>query len=407
MKNEVVIIGAGPVGLLLANLLGAAGIKTVLIEKRSGPVTDGRAIGLTPPSLIVLRGLSLDGEFITRGVKVEKAFIHGRREISGRTDFTALPGPYPFILSIPQTDTESILEANLEKFPVVSFHPDREFHSLISEDDQIVVETTGDGPGPTSFAARFLCACDGRNSAVRDFLGLSYRGVSYPDAFLMGDFEGDAGLGTEAHLFFTETGAVESFPLPGTRRRWIVQTAGFMDTSAPGFIARVVRERTGLVLPSVVPLFSSPYQPERFMIGTYHWRGRVFFCGDSAHVMSPVGGQGMNTGFADARLCARALSRIIRHEGDAARYGRVYDRFRRRAATVAARRAWACMRVGTIRGPVGARLRDLFIRVLSRLLRRKIPPFFAMLTIPEVDFDAPRGREESLFKSNDLDHSPE
>jgi 2-polyprenyl-6-methoxyphenol hydroxylase-like FAD-dependent oxidoreductase len=407
MKSEVVIVGGGPVGLLLANLLGAAGIETVAIEKKERPVAKGRAIGVTPPSLGILRGLSLDGEFIERGVKVEKAFVHGRRGITGRTDFTALPGLYRFILSLPQEDTESILEANLGKFPSVMVRKGLEFRSLVPGENDIVVETTDAAGAGSRFACRCLCACDGRYSAVRDFLGMPFRGATYPDAFLMGDFAGDAGLGTEAHLFFTATGAVESFPLPGGRRRWIVQTERFMEGAAPDFIARTVSERTGIALHTAVPLSASPYRPERFMIRRYHWRGRVFFCGDAAHVMSPVGGQGMNTGFADARLCARALYRVLRRNGDAARYGKAYDRFRRKATAAAARRAWISMRIGTIRGEPASRLRDLFIRVLSRLLRSKIPPFFAMLTIPAVDFDAPQGGEESLFKADELGHPAE
>ena len=109
------MVGAGPVGLLLGNLLGASGLRTLLIDKRGHGPDASMAIGLTPPSLALLRDLRLDRQFVAAGVRVEQAVVHGDQEILGTLSFRNLPAPYPFILSLPQAETVRLLEAHYER----------------------------------------------------------------------------------------------------------------------------------------------------------------------------------------------------------------------------------------------------------------------------------------------------
>jgi 2-polyprenyl-6-methoxyphenol hydroxylase-like FAD-dependent oxidoreductase len=110
--RDVIIVGAGPVGLLLANLLGARGIPTDLFDKRAGPLMSSMAIGITPPSLDILSVLDLDGVFRDAGVPVRHAEVYELGTRVGRLDFAGIASNYPFFLSLPQARTVEILRQN-------------------------------------------------------------------------------------------------------------------------------------------------------------------------------------------------------------------------------------------------------------------------------------------------------
>jgi 2-polyprenyl-6-methoxyphenol hydroxylase-like FAD-dependent oxidoreductase len=199
----------------------------------------------------------------------------------------------------------------------------------------------------------------------------------------MGDFVERTSLTDEAHLFFMADGAVESFPLPNGLRRWIVQTPEFMQPAPPGFISEIVKCRTGIVLPPDDQTNESAFTPRRYDCSRYH-EGRVILCGDAAHGMSPIGGQGMNTGFADAEFLAGILPGIVRRGEASGPLLDAYERFRRKAARTAIFRAEWGMWFGTWRGRLRARVRDFVIRdIMCRWpVASRMGPLYAMLTIP-------------------------
>lgn len=135
MNYDVIIIGAGPIGLMAANLLGKAEIKTLLIEKKADQEINSKAIGITPPSLEILNRINLDKEFIQNGVKVEKVFVHGTKFLLGNTSFVDIKSNYPFILAIPQVSTEMLLEKNLKNFKSVDFFREKEFIRIIKQNN--------------------------------------------------------------------------------------------------------------------------------------------------------------------------------------------------------------------------------------------------------------------------------
>lgn len=384
---EVIILGAGPVGLLLANLLGERGLRILLADKRTAPPDRSMAIGVTPPSLRILRPLGLDRELIRHGVPIRTAVVHGSRGRIGSVSFDSLPGDYPFILSVPQAETQRVLEAGLAKRPSVRFLRGVAGIGVEAGADAVEVRFQGEG-APFAVRAPYLAACDGHKGPVRDLLGIPADRHDYGLNFLMADVEDRSGLGSEAHLFFTDAGSVESFPLPGGWRRWVVLTERYLDPAPEGYLERAVRDRAGFDLAGAAMRFQTPFHVRRSLSRRYV-SGRVVLCGDAAHVLSPIGGQGMNTGFADAEFLADSLAAILRDGAEPGDLLTHYEVYRRRAFAAASARASAGMWLGTRTGRLASRLRDGLLRraILRPPLRDHLPAWFAMMTLPFHSLD--------------------
>jgi 2-polyprenyl-6-methoxyphenol hydroxylase-like FAD-dependent oxidoreductase len=384
VDTDVLIVGGGPIGLLLANLLGLRGVRTRVVDRRDTPLDSSMAIGITPPSLEILRKLGLDRVFQEAGVPVRHAEVHEQRTLLGRLDFAGIASDYPFFLSIPQARTVEILRANVAKFPSVEVINGVDFTGLAQEFDsvRVALRSVASEVGFET-RCRFLIGCDGHRSLVRDSAGLTVSERIYPQQYVMADFTDRSGLGDEARLFFTPEASVESFPLPGGWRRWIVLAGEFGDEAPAEYLIRRIRQLTGYNLGTEPVRFVSTFGAKRMIVDRYH-AGRVLLAGDAAHVMSSIGGQGMNTGFADAEMIAEVLPRVMRKPAAMAGAFAAYDRVRRAAYEVAADRAERGMWLGTLRGAVGSCFRKHFIRgvLFSRFMEHRLAPHFAMLTIP-------------------------
>ena len=367
---DVIIVGGGPVGLLLACLLKQQGLRLRVLERRVEPIAHSAAIGITPPSLQILDKLGLAAEFIAAGVKVRDCFVYGQSGKLGCVSFREIPDAHRFILSLPQVTTIAILQKHLGQEHL-------EAGCEVSEVRQFE-EHCSVRAGERTLTARFVIACDGSRSRVRELIGMRAPVHTYSCHFVMGDFIDRTQYGDEAHLFFTATGAVESFPLPGGQRRWVVQTETHLDPAPPGILSGLIRGRTGIDVPAADQINESAFTPRKFNCDRYY-DGRIILCGDAAHGMSPIGGQGMNTGFADAELLAAILC-----QGDPLALLPAYDRFRRKAVKTATARAERGMWFGTRRGRARCMLRDVILRLLlcQGAVVKRMGSFYAMLTIP-------------------------
>ena len=309
---DILIIGAGPVGLLLGARLHQLGLPCTLLERRLAPSDHSRAIGIHPPSLELLQQVGVVETFLDRGLKVPGGVAMGDRRVLGRLAFEGLPGPYPFALALPQQVTEQILEKRLHELAPGALRRGITVEELrpgaAPESNEVEVLARDVRGNALRLTCGLLVGCDGKESMARQAAGIPYEGKPYPDAYVMGDFDDNSGFGPDARLFLSARGIVESFPLPGGIRRWVLRVGAHeAQPDLTGFCAEV-RRRTGHELSGQANHMLSPFGIQHFLARRFV-AGNIVLAGDAAHVVSPIGGQGMNSGWMDARDLARLLER--------------------------------------------------------------------------------------------------
>jgi len=352
------IVGAGPVGSLLACLLGQSGARVTVWEKRTALPDSSMAIGITPPSLEILDGLGIGDAFREHGVFIHKARVFEEKQECGVLDFGS---PEQAILSLPQATTLTLLRNAFASFPTVEFREGDAFPGIDEVSD-----------------AGWVLACDGAKSSMRDQAGIPFSTHAYRTGFVMADFPDEEALGPDARLYFSAHGAVESFPLPDQQRRWIAQVPPQQPASLDTLHTRV-RENTGIDLAGRPHSTLWPFTPSWGLARTYA-NGKAILCGDAAHIMSPIGGQGMNTGFADALMLFQVL------HASSPEALQAYTRMRKRVFRMSARRAAWGMYLGTRQGKGWSVLRRHLIRALlnTDFTHRVLARTFSMRNLPQT-----------------------
>ena len=384
MSHKVIIVGAGPVGLLLANLLGSKNIEILIIEKELTRNPWSKAIGITPPSLEILDNLNLAQIFIKEGVIGRKAVFYGNSLRLGALTIKRIPSKFPFLLSLSQATTEKILENNLKKYPSVTLLRGYNVFNIKSNLEGYLIECFNSQELKAySFSSEFICACDGEKSTIRKLVKIPFTGYFFKPTFIMGDYYDKTPFEEAAILWFTNKGSIESFPLPNKSRRWIIQTSKFIATPEEGFLENIIFKRAGISLSREEKISQNSFGVQKFLANSY-WREKVFLCGDSAHTMPPIGGQGMNTGFADAEFLGYIISSYLKNPKLKLKIlANKYEFYRKNAAKSATLRANIGMRVGTARNSLISLIRSLILTILLHLpISRIIVPFFTMLNIP-------------------------
>jgi 2-polyprenyl-6-methoxyphenol hydroxylase-like FAD-dependent oxidoreductase len=361
----VLVVGGGPVGLALGCRLAQLGVPFVVLERRSERHRHSRSIGIHPPALALLDTVGVASEMIASGVRVTGGRAFSGRRALGRIAFDRLPGPYPFVLTLPQHRTEAILERRLLTLAPQALLRGQEVVGLEQGADGVTVRSVADGV-ERAWRAPFVVGCDGARGAVRGALGVACDGGPYPDSYLMGDFADSTDLGSDAGVYLAREGVVEAFPLPGGVRRWVVRTAERIEAPSAERLVEAVARRTGVQVDPASNSMLSAFGVERRLARRFAL-GRVALAGDAAHLISPIGGQGMNLGWLDVADLAVTLAALHQRGGDAPVALARYAERRRAAARRAAFRAESNMRLGRpLRVPAP---RDALLRIALR------PPF--------------------------------
>src|ERR687897_3055749 len=303
---DVLVVGAGPTGLTLAAQLRAFGARFRIIDRQLDRVHESRALGVQPRTLEVLRGLGVADELVARGNDALWVQLHaGGRVVRIRLFRLGLDDTaYPFLLFVSQAETEQVLGDHLagrgvsveRGVEVLGFHvyPDAVSCTLRHREGRT-----------EQLRARYLVGCDGAGSTVRRGAGIPFKGGAYPQTFALADLEIDGLDPNAAHAFLGQEGILLFFPLgrPASWRMLAMHPTlqGRREPARPSLV-ELQALADGLTGDSVRlrdPVWRT-YFGLQHRHATRYRAGRIVLAGDAAHIHSPAGAQGMNTGIQDA-----------------------------------------------------------------------------------------------------------
>lgn len=370
-SQHVLIVGAGPVGLSLAAFLHLNNVSFTIVDEKPGAVADSRALGVHARTLEILQALGLSREFVRRGRTTRYMTFHLGDRALFSFDFGILRNEtsFPFYLILPQYQTEAMLLQWLhEHGHQVEWNKALADINEIAED---VVATFIDGE-KRKFS--YVAGCDGASSLVRNKLNIGYTGMTYEVRFVLAEVRiAENRLRTDStHVILAPDATVAAIPLPNGAYRLVgpdVQSAG--QTGAASTMS--FESFTSFLARNHLLQDVSLHDPERLVsyrmqkrVADSFRKGRIFLAGDAAHIHSPAGGQGMNSGIQDAANLAWKLGLVVRGEAPAALLDS-YEKERRTIALHTAEATDRAMRITSVKG----RFRRLILKLAS-------PLFFAL-----------------------------
>jgi 2-polyprenyl-6-methoxyphenol hydroxylase-like FAD-dependent oxidoreductase len=314
--TQVLIVGAGPTGLVLALWLTRLGVPIRIIDEAPEPGTTSRAIVVHARTLEFYRQLGFADEVVRQGREFVAAnlWVNGRR--AGRAAVGAMGqglSPFPFMLIYPQDEHERLLIDRLAQLGIAVERSTKLINCEVREDSVRATLRRPNGD-EESCTANFLAGCDGAHSTVRDEIGVGFPGGTYAHIFYVADVAATGPvMNGELHIALDEVDFLAVFPLRAAGQARLVGTVR-QESIADGEVltwsdvSRTVIDRLGISVDHV-NWFSTYHVHHR--VADRFRQGRVFLLGDAAHIHSPVGGQGMNTGIGDAVNLAWKLAAVL------------------------------------------------------------------------------------------------
>jgi len=368
MTTPVLVVGAGPVGLVAAARLTRLGVPTRLVDELPVPSPFSKAVVVHARTLEMLEAMGIAGPFIDAGVRITAAEVRSGGKVLVRSALDDVASRYPFMLDLPQDSSEAILAQHLVD---VGGRVERgvRLAGLAAGDDEVDV-TLEHADGRTEHTTvGWVIGCDGGHSTVRDAVGTKLKGSFHGVTFLLADVEVDWELDHETTTMFLHPAGVSAvFPLPGTRARMYIQLEdeqphGSEPTLEQLQAAVVERIDAGAVVRD--PHWLTYFEVHHGQVPAYRF-GRVFLAGDAAHIHSPAGGQGMNTGMQDAYNLAWKLA-LVCHGRAAPQLLDSYGAERHPVGARVVKGTSLLTEVGTAANPALRLVRDGLMTVVGRV----------------------------------------
>jgi 2-polyprenyl-6-methoxyphenol hydroxylase-like FAD-dependent oxidoreductase len=322
-KTDVIIIGAGPTGLALACQMIRYGIDFVIIDKNETTTPHSKAIGVQARTLEIYEQIGLADKLVDLGWKAERARLIVGGEVRGEVDFSDIGeglSDYPYVLIVEQGRHEKLIY----DFITANGKDVRwqtELENFTQNASGVTAKIKNDGGEIETVSAKYLVACDGAKSTVRNSLGLTFEGTTFERMFYVADVDIDWEFKNDALMvFLMKSNLLAFFPMLGENRWRIVGTFPEQFAKDEGEvlyeeIEEQIKRDAELKLDITNVNWFSTYKVHTRHVNRFS-EGRCFLAGDAAHIHTPAGAQGMNTGIQDGYNLAWKLAMVLRESAD-------------------------------------------------------------------------------------------
>ncbi|MBP9742169.1 MAG: FAD-dependent monooxygenase [Burkholderiales bacterium] len=356
---DVLIVGAGPVGLNLALVLHNYGISFRIVDNKAEPSKTSNAVVVNSRSLETWEMMGFAEEAIARGLKLKGAQLFDGNKLLNTASFEKIESKFNFLLALPQSQTEALLIEQLSKHGI-KVERNKQVVELEDRADDVLVSCQTD-QGLEEITAKWLVGCDGYRSAVREFSGIERNCEDLSQHFIMIDatLKGDLDF-EEITTVFNAAGSLIFIPMKD-RVRVIAEIRNdpkYKDEkqgSEEVFRSILTQRHPGVTIDSV--LWGSGFYVHECIAQNFK-KGHVFLAGDAAHTHSPAGGQGMNTGIQDGWNLAWKLAHVLKGEASAELLDS-YNKERRGIAHDVLKRSGLITKVSTTNNKLVQLLRNL------------------------------------------------
>ena len=366
LDTDVLIVGAGPTGLALATSLQQAGVDHMLLDALPSGLNTSRAAVIHPHTLEMLKQLGVVDDLRAQGLPLNHFTIRDRDEALLDIGFEQLPSEFRNILMLPQPKTEMALALRLDALGGTVWRGTKAVGAK-QHSDHVAVRLDRAGKEEV-VRAKFVVGADGMHSGIRQSSDIEFQGEAYGESFVLADVRMDWPLGqSEVSLCFSPAGLVVVAPLPDGSFRIVATMDDAPETPSLEDMQRLLDERGPQTSPAVIRevVWSSRFRVHHRLASSYR-DDRILLIGDAAHVHSPAGGQGMNTGLVDAVVLGQTLTAVVR-DGAPLSTLDAYAATRRIAAAEVLSLASRLTRIATVRPIMLRLLRNMALRLLNRV----------------------------------------
>lgn len=368
--TDLLVVGAGPTGLTMAAELARHGLRPRIIDKSPQPSQTSRALGVQARTLELFERLGIAEKALAEGRKIHGINVYSQRQRIVHLNFDQIESRFNFVLVLPQSATERLLAERLESLGVTV---ERNVELVGFRQQAGAVEATVrrlDDGREENIGARWLIGCDGAHSVVRHTLGVPFQGHAFEESFSLADVRLEGNLpDDEISVFLSSGDIVALFPMPGERRfRVVIERHQGPPVEGQPELAefqQALDDHSTAAARLSDPVWMSHFRISQRQVEHYR-RGRVFLAGDAAHIHSPIGGQGMNTGIQDAANLAWKLALVHARQANEKLLD-TYDAERRPVGRRLLQATGAMSQVLLLRHPVADKLRAWTASLMTSL----------------------------------------